>query len=120
MVGWSNARFAIEEWGDILDLYSMYDNAYDGWMTEAQFMDWVAERRQGRNTRVVICPRAGRSQRVSTKLLSRDFREANFPEYRIGQVGEGPNVATADHPSFQDFATHCRELGAPGGFHVLP
>ena len=74
MVGWSNARLAIEEWGGILDLYTMYDNAYDGWMTEAQFMDWVAERRQGRNTRLIICPRTGAHQRVSTRFLSRHFR----------------------------------------------
>ena len=45
MVGWSNARYAIEEWGDMLELYDMWEHAYTTWMTEAQFMDWAAQKK---------------------------------------------------------------------------
>ena len=79
-------------------------------------MDWAAQRRQGRNTREITCPRTGKRIRISTQLLSKDYREARFPSYRIGQVGDGPNIATADHPDFPDFSTNYREMGAPGGF----
>merc|ERR1712197_88400 len=79
-------------------------------------MDWVAEERQNRNTRVQWVPSEQRHRRVSISLLPKEWRETNLPEMKLTQVGEGPNIATADHPQFKALATHEHEQGAPGGF----
>ena len=71
MVGWSNARYATEDWEDILAMYDMVEHAYDTWMTYAEFMAWVAQERQDRNTRLVTCPMTGNVTRVSTRRLSK-------------------------------------------------
>ena len=119
MRGWNNVVLASKDWSDILEENCATELAEEAQWTEAQFMDWMALSRAAQNTTRRVDPTTGERVTVSTRVISREWRDENLPRSRLRQHGAGPTVPTAEHPDLGLYSSESRQYGLPGGLTSL-